>query len=261
MSFLGEQEYARKVAAFWLSRNRYNPGLKLNRHLHRHPFLSVVIEGTYVEAWEHGSTICSKGTVAFHPAGEEHSDHFDSHGALVFGIDLCEASEGYGHSLSATRIEFGGAERFLGWQIARESTHPCPIADLIVESLAFELLANCFERVCRNTRRGTPRWLVAAMQLANDCYADRLMLRQVATTVGVHPIHLARQFRRRMGCTFGEFVRRIRLTRALQQLRQTNKSIAEVAAEAGFSDQSHLTRLLSAYIGTTPAQYRRAWCK
>jgi AraC family transcriptional regulator len=95
------------------------------------------------------------------------------------------------------------------------------------------------------------------VELANDRFAERLTLAEVASNAGVHPVHLARQFRSRLGCTYGEFVRRIRLTRALERLRNGSQPIAQVAAEAGFADQSHLTRLMTAVVGIAPAAYRR----
>jgi AraC family transcriptional regulator len=93
--------------------------------------------------------------------------------------------------------------------------------------------------------------------MANDLHATRITLKAVAAAAGVHPVHLARQFRSRMGCTYGEFVRRIRLARALDQLRHTTLPIADIAAATGFADQSHLTRLMTATVGLTPAAYRR----
>ncbi|MGH7630000.1 MAG: helix-turn-helix transcriptional regulator [Gemmatimonadales bacterium] len=72
----------------------------------------------------------------------------------------------------------------------------------------------------------------------------------------IHPVHLAREFSRRKGCTFGEFVRSLRITAACDQLRNSRKSIAEIAADTGFADQSHLTRALRNHIGMTPARYR-----
>jgi AraC family transcriptional regulator len=60
-----------------------------------------------------------------------------------------------------------------------------------------------------------------------------------------------------MRCTYGEYVRRIRLSRALERLRRNTQSIAEVAADTGFADQSHLTRTMTGLLGIAPAAYRR----
>ena len=83
-------------------------------------------------------------------------------------------------------------------------------------------------------------------------------LATVADAVGVHPAHLARTFRRRLGVTPGEYLRRLRLERAIALLASSDEPIADVAVGAGFYDQSHLTNALRNVTGLTPAELRRA---
>ena len=73
---------------------------------------------------------------------------------------------------------------------------------------------------------------------------------------GVHPVHLARTFRREYGVTVGEYARALRLDWAQALLSDPDLSLAEVAAGAGFADQSHFTRAFRAYAGVTPGRYR-----
>ena len=253
--FFGHTENARRIGAFLVSQNRYAPKLELPQHAHRRAYISFVITGTYDEVCGRRRTTCSQGTLVFHPCGEEHSDIFESQGAIVLSIDVYEGARltGRSHRLNTPGFVLPGPETSVALQICREFGTSCPVSDLIVESLAFELLSTC----CGYMRsRGMPKWLAAALQLANDRYADHLTLAEVASAVGVHPVHLARQFRDRMECTFGEFLRRIRISRALDQLRRTDKPIVEIAIENGFADQSHLTRLMSEAVGIPPAAYR-----
>jgi AraC family transcriptional regulator len=71
----------------------------------------------------------------------------------------------------------------------------------------------------------------------------------------VHSVHLARQFKRTFGWTVGDYVRRLRVEFVCQQL-ETGKPLAELALRAGFSDQSHLTRIFKRFTGQTPGEYR-----
>jgi len=50
---------------------------------------------------------------------------------------------------------------------------------------------------------------------------------------------------------------RERVHRAGEMLERTNKSISAIAVSCGFSDQSHLTRVFRASIGSSPAAWRR----
>jgi AraC-like DNA-binding protein len=70
-------------------------------------------------------------------------------------------------------------------------------------------------------------------------------------------VTLARAFRRRYHCTMGDYVRRQRIERAKQQLRNSRARLAEIAAANGFADQSHFSRLFRHYTGMTPSHFRR----
>jgi AraC family transcriptional regulator len=60
------------------------------------------------------------------------------------------------------------------------------------------------------------------------------------------------------GLTATQYVLRVRVDRAADLLVDTDHSIADIAAECGFSDQANLTRLFGRLIGETPARFRAA---
>jgi AraC family transcriptional regulator len=77
-----------------------------------------------------------------------------------------------------------------------------------------------------------------------------------AAAGGVHPAHLAREFRVHYRTSVGSYVRGLRLAWAAQRLAGTNDPIADIAVEAGFADQSHFTRAFRSYSGLTPRAFR-----
>jgi AraC family transcriptional regulator len=81
-------------------------------------------------------------------------------------------------------------------------------------------------------------------------------MRELAVEANVHPVHLTRTFRRRIGVTPGAYVQRVRLERAVAQLA-SGSSLAEVALASGFADQSHFSRVVRASLGVTPRQLAR----
>lgn len=252
-AFFGHADHVRQLGGVLVVQNRYVPNQQLQKHAHQRAFISFVIAGTYVEYCGDRAIRCPRGTLVFHPSGEEHSDRFESQEAILLGIEVDDPYVS-DQRLFGSRHVMTGPETLVAHQIARELKEQCLVSDLVMESLVAELISNC----CHGSgRKGTPRWLGTAIEMVNERYACRLGLTEVAAAAGVHPVHLARQFRLRMGCTFGEFVRRVRIARALAQLRRTSASIAEIAAATGFADQSHLTRLITATVGLSPAAYRR----
>jgi AraC family transcriptional regulator len=73
----------------------------------------------------------------------------------------------------------------------------------------------------------------------------------------VHPVHLARAFRRTERLTPGEYLQRLRVRAACRKLREAEYPLAAIAMECGFADQSHLTRIFRKFTKTTPEQFRR----
>ena len=77
----------------------------------------------------------------------------------------------------------------------------------------------------------------------------------IARELAMHPIALARAFRRAHGCSITDVRRRSRVRRAAS-LIGSNMPLAAVALESGFSDQSHFCRHFKLELGLTPATFR-----
>lgn len=91
--------------------------------------------------------------------------------------------------------------------------------------------------------------------VANPTWAGGL--KEVARQHGCSREHLARVFRRRMGCPAKDFLRRARLGRALDLLRETHLPLAQVAEQSGFGTPHRLSRHVRAATGSPPLRWRR----
>ena len=100
-----------------------------------------------------------------------------------------------------------------------------------------------------------PSWL-GRVRTRLDCWETPPTLDELIHHADVHPRHLMRVFRRFVGCSIGEYLRRHRIRHA-QGLLQTPMSLASVAAEVGFFDQSHFAKAFKRITGMTPGEYRR----
>ena len=78
----------------------------------------------------------------------------------------------------------------------------------------------------------------------------------MARRAGVHAVHLSRAFRSHFGCTVGDYIRQLRVEHARKQMTHTSTPLVDIAADAGFSDQAHFTRIFKRLTGMTPGQYR-----
>jgi AraC-like DNA-binding protein len=81
-------------------------------------------------------------------------------------------------------------------------------------------------------------------------------LDEMARTFGVSVFHLSRTFRSVMSVSLTRYRRQLRLERALDRLEMGHADLARLAAELGFADQAHFTRVARAEAAATPAELR-----
>ncbi|MFN0066909.1 MAG: helix-turn-helix domain-containing protein [Limisphaerales bacterium] len=85
---------------------------------------------------------------------------------------------------------------------------------------------------------------------------EKLSLAQAAALVHLSPPQFVRLFKQVAGMTYVRYVNHTRLSRAAGILRTTRRSIADIAAEVGFSDQSYFDRLFRRAFGQPPSAFR-----
>jgi AraC family transcriptional regulator len=100
------------------------------------------------------------------------------------------------------------------------------------------------------------RQFAAVRDLVEASLAEPLPLAVLAAVTGLSVSQFARQFKARTGLSPHQFLIRRRVDEACRLLRASSLPIAEVAQRCGFSHQEHLTRVLRAHLGTTPAALR-----
>jgi AraC family transcriptional regulator len=93
--------------------------------------------------------------------------------------------------------------------------------------------------------------------LLEDDFVQNHSLAELALIASLHPAYLVNAFRKRYGCSIGQFRRRRRVAFSLNKLWNTDAPISAVAQESGFYDQSHCANEIRRHTRQTPAQLRR----
>ncbi len=135
-----------------------------------------------------------------------------------------------------------------------------PGGRLVVDGLALlSLGAACAQMYGKPTQPvGLSRAnLDRAMEFVEDNLASPLGLEEMAEAVGLSAYHFARGFKAALGQSPHQFTLERRVARARLALEQTDASLAEIALDTGFSDQSHMTTMFRKILGVTPGQIRR----
>jgi AraC family transcriptional regulator len=132
--------------------------------------------------------------------------------------------------------------------------HSC----LVIEGLLLESVATLARGSSDQSRCRLPPWLIRAREILHASFCESLSLRDIAREVKIHPVHLARTFRRHFERTIGDYLQELRVRHACQQLLTSDLPISEIALASGFYDQSHLSRVVRRLTGQAPAALRRS---
>ncbi|MDK2747129.1 MAG: AraC family transcriptional regulator [Brevundimonas sp.] len=192
------------------------------------------------------------GALVWNPPGVEHRDCFDVAGGRFLSISFDPPKgAGQGDPLRLRGLRAENAARRLVGVAGRFAAGDA----VVMEGLTLDLAAAVLSPVELN-EDPAPEWLLRAHQVMHDL-ADQpgLEVATVAEMVGVHPVSLARRYRRHFGRSPSAAIRAVRADRAAAQVAR-GRDLAELALGAGYADQSHLTREFGAIYGLTPARYR-----
>ena len=253
---LGRDRLEQRAGPFSFTETWHAPALVLPVHEHEHACLHFVIDGRYQETVAGREQSLDPGAVLYKPAGIAHSNRFAACGARTLRIELWpELEETLGaRSRSAIRAEHPALEC-----VARRVHEELIAADewtpLALEGLARELLALLF----REPAHSDPRAHLAEACAARlrERFRGPLALGELAREVGCERTALARAFRRRYRVSMGEYVRLLRVTEVMRRLERGDAPLSEIALDAGFSDQSHCTRVFHRHVGLTPTTWAR----
>jgi AraC family transcriptional regulator len=238
----------------------YSARTKVPSHAHEQAVFCIALTGECSEVYAARVRKYEALTTEFLPSNQCHSLDFPFADTRAFSIDIAPywLDRAREHSLKLDHSVHchGGVLSLLMMKLYREFRLMDGAATLAIEGLMLEMLAEISRRPLHSGERKPPRWLARAVELLRERFSERLTITQLAAEVGVHPVHLAREFRRFHDCTVGEYIRSLRIERACRQLRESDESLSAISCGAGFSDQSHFTRTFKHVIGMTPAQYR-----
>ena len=255
--FFGRELHARREADLLLLDAWHPAGSRLPRHAHDQGYFCFNHGGTYQESYGRRRRICRPGMVVFHPPGETHSEiHQTAVASLNVELGaswlrrLADAGRMLDSPAEREDADTGAAASLLLAELGRRD----PDSALAIESLAWEILFTLGGEPAAT--RMAPRWLRCARELLDGRFDQPVSLRGLAREAGVHPVHFAAAFRRFHGCSVGEYLRRRRLQYVHRRLANPEVPLAQVATEAGFADQSHLTRTFKRFCGMTPSRYR-----
>jgi AraC family transcriptional regulator len=148
-------------------------------------------------------------------------------------------------------------------RLRSEVTNPTPSA-LLVRGLGQALavhLARTYSELREpktDNHASLPAYkLKTITQWMEDHLANAFTLSGLAQQAGMSEFHFNRLFKRAMGMPPSQYLIKLRIERARRLLRETPRSVIDIANEVGYSNASHFARLFRKVTGVTPSDYRR----
>lgn len=238
---------------------RFAKGDRIPRHIHNKAYVSFVGHGAYLESGRRGATHCDRFAIVVHPVHDEHSNAFLNDSAvlsLLYDPTWRERQGLRSGAIHATTFKSANIA-LLFRKILDELQSADPFGPLILEGLALEVVGE-MERLNSCSRAGREQAIAdEVMKLLDGNRTAAITLDLLEQDLHIGRERIARAFKRATGLTVGEYLRKSRVREAGRLLRETSLPIAEVAVEAGFYDQAHLSRVFKKETNLTPLAFRR----
>ncbi len=250
----------REVRGFLLTETLYPPMLRVSNHSHEQANLCIALQGNCSELYGRKRREYSPLSLDFLPADHTHSLTFDGVPLRCFRVDVAPAVlnslREYSLFLDQSLHSRRGSLAWLFIRLYDEFLQEDTASGLAIEGLVLEMLAAVSRTQSAASESAPPRWLHQAKEMLHEHFLDNLSLSDISQTVGVHPVHLSREFRRYYRSTVGEYIRQLRIEYACREMLNPDASLAEIASAAGFADQSHFARTFKRLLGKPPAAFR-----
>jgi len=231
------------------------PEHDIHRHQHTDMHLVLLLAGDYVSDAAGMPAVCAEPALLFNPPGTEHRDRFRSRDGVFLTLTMprvafARLTDGLAVSDQPLRLPRPSLSRAM--QLLREVWDWDAASPLAIESTFSELV---IDAQCKPHALGAG----GALQRVLDRLESDLpppTLKDLAAIADLHPVYLARAFRKRFGVPPSDYLRKRRLHRAVSRIAQ-GRTLARTATALGFVDESHLHRCFVAEFGMTPGAFRR----
>jgi len=232
----------------------YLPNSSFPPHHDINPRISIVLNGKLKEKAGQQEVFAEASSVVIKPGDVCHTNEFGPRGARILSIVL--------RPELVNACDDPDFLRQWRWLHARQMAAPVTrylkrlkiSDDPMSETLDFigALSDN------REDKKATPpTWLKKVIERIHDEPARNHSVRELAEGAGVHPVYLARVFRKYWNCGVKEYIHRIRLQHIINALSDTGQPLVDVSYQTGYADQSHMSRFFKEATGVSPGVYRR----
>ncbi|MGB9179127.1 MAG: AraC family transcriptional regulator [Pyrinomonadaceae bacterium] len=259
-TFYGATSKSARVSGFRFTEKSYGRERALPCHSHELAHFCFVLEGSYAEIIGGKIEERRPRALIFYPPDTAHAEAHHTTGRH-FLIELepwrANSIRDYGAFRTDAAAPDLASRSWLAAKLYREFTEMDRLSALALEGMALELIVGTLRSRDSLRERRSPKWLNRAREILEASFSHPPSLDELAGAVGVHPVHLAREFRRFERCTTGEYIRKLRVDYARERISQSDEPLVEIALSSGFADHTHFSRSFKRVTGMTPTEFRK----
>ncbi len=260
--FFGETNETIQLSGLTITDTEYTLD-KVDWHYHENAYFTFILAGNVQEKSRKHDHICSPGSLLFHNWQDTHCNIKPPGYTRGFQIEL---STEWFNSVFADKMVSSGSMiihnplmKKLMYNVFRESKLSGKQGQLSIDSLLTELVAGISASEKSNPER-KPLWVKKLRDLLHSSTTDRT-LSSLAAEINLHPVYLSRSFPKYFKCSLGDYIRTIKIQRALKLFAEKEMSMTQIAFSCGFADQSHFIRSFRSVHSITPLHYQRILLK
>lgn len=248
-TFLGASAHTFDAEGIAVTETVYHERVFEGWHCHEHHHITFVVSGGNLEQRRGHELQAFPGTVLSYHSGELHRNTHTQHPSRNINVEIEDRFLAAHQLCFHVQLNDPGLRATLV-RIWQESKINDACAQTSIQALVLQLLST-------PATGGTPPWVGELRALLNDCWNETFSLQQLSDTLHVHPVTISKHFPRYFSCTLGEYMRKVKIDRALSLMQEPDRPLTDIAYECGFSDQSHFTRTFKACTGLLPGRYRK----
>ncbi len=258
--FYGQVPNKRNIDAVTLTEVIHKKQISVPKHSHELGHFQLLLDGSYLENCGGKNISSSPMTMSWHRPGIIHKDEIGKQGGKFFMIEMHPRAIEQMQQFAKLPEDFYDKNSplvWLGCRLYHEFKNWQFCSELVAEGITLEMLAYSVRKQV-SAEKQPPVWLLRVIEKLNAEFAENLLTEALALEANVHPVHLAAVFRQFYRETMGEYVQKLRVAHASKLLLNKEISLADIAYSAGFSDQSHFTRIFKRFVGITPGAFRNS---
>lgn len=233
---------------------RYDRNEKFPFHYDRNPRISIVLNGKLKEKAGQTEVFAEPFSVVLKPGDVFHNNEFGPQGARLLSVIL--------HPQFLSKLHdptiFNHWQWYHAHQAAGVTSHYLQRLRITDDpaSETIDFLAAIPSHTKADNQKYPPDWLDVLCEKIHDQPEKNYSVQDLAASINLHPVYLARVFRRHFKCGVKEYIHRRRLRNIISTLSDTSCSLVEVALECGYADQSHMSRFFKQATGMSPGAFR-----